>query len=143
MDSFPEAAIHRVPWPEGGREIRVVRHAGEPWFVAADICRALNLFVNRRGELNVTLALAPVNPDDKVLARLETSPNTFRPYTRYMLISPRGFVQLLTSAGKAPAENVPAAFQTMIEAAFTVMRDIVGGQPAKPDAANAQQQRKA
>jgi prophage antirepressor-like protein len=142
MDSFPEAAIHRVSWPDGGREIRIVRHSGEPWFVAADICRALNLFVNRRGELNVTLALAPVKADDKLLARLETSPNTFRPYTRYMLISPRGLVQLLTASGKAPAENVPAAFQAMIEAAFTVMREVIGGKPARDqDEADAQQRK--
>lgn len=126
MDSFAEAVIHRVPWPESDREIRIVRHQGEPWFVAADICRALGLFVNRRGELNVTLALAPVNVDDKHLARLETSPNTFRPYTRYMLISPRGFTQLLTGSPTITTEAVPAAFQAMIEAAFRVMDDVIG-----------------
>ncbi|CAH1659895.1 MULTISPECIES: hypothetical protein [unclassified Chelatococcus] len=139
MDSFAEAVIHRVPWPESNREIRIVRHQGEPWFVAADICRALDLFVNRRGELNVTLALAAVKADDKHLARLETSPNTFRPYTRYMLISPRGFTQLLTTSPALATESVPAAFQAMIEAAFRVMEDVVGKTPSQPDVGSSSQ----
>lgn len=138
MDSFAEAVIHRVPWPESEREIRIVRHQGEPWFVAADICRALDLFVNRRGELNVTLALAPVKVDDKHLARLETSPNTFRPYTRYMLISPRGFAQLLTGSPSITTDVVPSAFQAMIEAAFRVMDDVIGRPAPQADVASSQ-----
>lgn len=134
MDSFVEALIHRVPWPGGDRDIRIVRHNGEPWFVAADICRALSLFVNRRGELNVTLALGSVRAEDKHLARLETSPNTFRPYTRYMLISPRGFTQLLAGSPAMSAETVPAVFQTMMDAAFRVMSEVVG-KTTQPDTA--------
>ncbi|MBM3082078.1 hypothetical protein IMF23_01380 [Chelatococcus daeguensis] len=105
LESFEADTVFRLPWPETGDEVRFVERAGGLWFVAADVCRSLRFTLNRAGAINVTQALACVGPDDKMLVRLETSPGTFRPFTRYMLVSEAGLEALVAEGlvRRAPA----------------------------------------
>ena len=43
---------------------RVVEIDGEPWFVAADVCRVLSLHVKSDGKVNTTVALAKLDQDE-------------------------------------------------------------------------------
>lgn len=47
-----------------GAALRVITRDGEPWFVAADVCRALDMG-------NVTMALRRLDPDDVALISIE------------------------------------------------------------------------
>jgi len=119
LESFGADAIHHLPWPESGHEVRFVERAGGLWFVAADICRPLRFTLNRAGAINVTQALACVGPDDKMLVRLETSPGTFRPFTRYMLVSEAGLESLVA---EALARRVPAVDTADVPALARLVR---------------------
>lgn len=50
---------------EGEAMVRVVERDGSPWFVAADVCRALGLG-------NATMAVKPLDEDEKGLSSTET-----------------------------------------------------------------------
>jgi len=50
----------------------VIEIEGEPWFVANDVCRALNLAVMPNGQPNVTDALRKVGEDEKGFVQIET-----------------------------------------------------------------------
>lgn len=113
LESFAIDTVHSLTWPGSGDVVRFVQRGGRLWFVAADICRALRFSMNRAGIINVTQALACVGPDDKLLVRLETSPGTFRPFTRYMLVSETGLEALVAEAlrrrmPRAEAGELPA-----------------------------------
>ncbi len=131
LESFGADAIHRLPWPENGDEVRFVEHAGGLWFVAADVCRPLRFTLNRAGAINVTQALACVGPQDKMLVRLETSPGTFRPFTRYMLVSEAGLESLVAEglARRVPAvdaADVPALARLVRSAARNLVAALGG-----------------
>lgn len=47
------------------QKVRVMMIEGEPWFVAADVCRVLSAHVRSNGEVNTTTALGHLNEDEK------------------------------------------------------------------------------
>jgi prophage antirepressor-like protein len=55
------------------KNIRIVDIKGEPWFVAADVCRVLGMFVQRNGAPNVTMALNKVAPEETGFIQIETN----------------------------------------------------------------------
>lgn len=48
--------------------IRVVEIDGEPWFVAADVCKTLGYYVKADGSVNTTNALRPLDDGEKTTA---------------------------------------------------------------------------
>ena len=52
--------------------VRVVQIDGDPWFVAADVCKALGLRVNAKGQPNVTDACKILSPAQHSFERIET-----------------------------------------------------------------------
>ena len=52
---YVEAAHH---------EIRVVERDGEPWFVAADVCRALDFYIRGDGRVNTSMAVSNLDSDE-------------------------------------------------------------------------------
>lgn len=46
---------------------------GEPWFVAADVCRALDVYVYN-GKINVTQAVRKLDADEVRFNRIELTP---------------------------------------------------------------------
>ena len=47
-----------------GMDLRVVEIAGEPWFVAVDVCRAIGAYVRQNGEVQTANALRPLSSDE-------------------------------------------------------------------------------
>ena len=48
----------------GKFSVRVVQINGDPWFVAADVCKALGYCVKSNGQVNTTHAVGPLNNDE-------------------------------------------------------------------------------
>ena len=80
-----------------GHQIRVVREeTGEPWFVAADICRCLGLAINKRtGKPNVTVATRNLGDDQKRKYRIDTPENPKNPWIDMMILSEEGMYKML------------------------------------------------
>lgn len=55
----------------GTADIRVVTIEGNPWFVAADVCRVLGTYMNARGQANSAMAVLLVRDDEKCLRPIE------------------------------------------------------------------------
>lgn len=73
-NALPAPAAAPSVQPEGTPEftfkdqkVRVTMIDGEPWFVAADVCRVLNSYVMAKGEVNTTMALLLLKPDGKTV----------------------------------------------------------------------------
>ncbi len=81
----------------GGYMIRIVKEeTGEPWFVAADICRCLGLAINKRtGKPNVTVATRELNDDQKRKYRIDTPENPKNPWIDMMILSEEGMHKML------------------------------------------------
>ncbi len=47
--------------------IRAVEIEGEPWFLAADVCRALSVYIRRDGTPNTNSATRKLSPDERRL----------------------------------------------------------------------------
>ncbi len=77
--------------------IRIVKEeTGEPWFVAADICRCLGLAINKRtGKPNVTVATRELNDDQKRKYRIDTPENPKNPWIDMMILSEEGMHKML------------------------------------------------
>ncbi len=80
-----------------GHQIRVVKEeTGEPWFVAADICRCLGLAINKRtGKPNVTVATRNLGDDQKRKYRIDTPENPKNPWIDMMILSEEGMYKML------------------------------------------------
>ncbi len=80
-----------------GHQIRVVmEETGEPWFVAADICRCLGLAINKRtGKPNVTVATRNLGDSQKRKYRIDTSENPKNPWIDMMILSEEGMYKML------------------------------------------------
>ena len=48
-----------------GAQVRVVELEGNPWFVAADVCRALGMYLLPNGQPNATGATRRLGDDEK------------------------------------------------------------------------------
>ena len=82
----------------GGHNIRIVTEetGGEPWFVAADICRCLGLAINKRtGKPNVTVATRNLNDEQKRKYRIDTPENPKNPWIDMMILSEDGLYKML------------------------------------------------
>ncbi len=81
----------------GGYKIRIVKEeTGEPWFVAADICRCLGLAINKRtGKPNVTVATRELNDEQKRKYRIDTPENPKNPWIDMMILSEDGMNRML------------------------------------------------
>ncbi len=81
----------------GGYKIRIVNEeSGEPWFVAADICRCLGLAINKRtGKPNVTVATRELNDEQKRKYRIDTPENPKNPWIDMMILSEDGMDRML------------------------------------------------
>ena len=81
----------------GGYKIRIVKEeTGEPWFVAADICRCLGLAINKRtGKPNVTVATRELSDDQKRKYRIDTPENPKNPWIDMMILSEDGMHKML------------------------------------------------
>lgn len=95
--------------------MRVVEIDGQPWFVAADVCRCLGLAVSKRGQVNVTDALAKVSDDERGFEQIETNPNAEpgrgRKWQRMALVSESGLYKLIMRSDK-PEARYQQAVQT-------------------------------
>jgi len=80
-----------------GHQIRIVKEeTGEPWFVAADICRCLGLAINKRtGKPNVTVATRNLGDDQKRKFRIDTPENPKNPWIDMMILSENGMYKML------------------------------------------------
>ncbi len=80
-----------------GHQIRIVKEeTGEPWFVAADICRCLGLAINKRtGKPNVTVATRNLGDDQKRKFRIDTPENPKNPWIDMMILSEDGMYKML------------------------------------------------
>ena len=80
-----------------GHQIRIVKEeTGEPWFVAADICRCLGLAINKRtGKPNVTVATRNLGVDQKRKFRIDTPENPKNPWIDMMILSEEGLYKML------------------------------------------------
>lgn len=84
--------------------MRVTVIDGEPWFVAADVCRVLGSYVTAKGEVNTTMALLLLKPDEK---RVPLNPIGGR---KPNLISESGLYKLVMRSDKPEAK----AFQDWV-----------------------------
>jgi len=87
--------------------IRIVEHKGEPWFVAVDVCRALNIQVKSNGEVNVTQALKNLDKNELTLSKKE---GIHRGNPKTNLISESGLYKLIMRSNKPEAK----AFQNWV-----------------------------
>ncbi|WP_430875181.1 BRO-N domain-containing protein [Gilliamella sp. G0441] len=74
-----------------GIEVRIITHLGEPWFIAVDVCNALEI-------KNVTNAIKSLNENEKALYSIKgiTRGNEF-----VNAISESGFYKLIARSRKA------------------------------------------
>lgn len=77
---------------------------GEPWFVAADVCRCLDLYISTNGYPNVAMVKRLVQADETTLNRIESSVRSVR------LISESGLYKLVMRSDKPEAK----AFQDWV-----------------------------
>ena len=87
-----------------GQKVRVVEIEGNPWFVAVDVCRALDIHVRQNGEVNASNALRPLSADE-----VTTSPMGGRGCPP-KLISESGLYKLIMRSDKPEAK----AFQDWV-----------------------------
>lgn len=86
-----ETGVELFTW-EGGAQVRVVTVAGEPWFVAKDVCEALGLE-------NPSKACATLDPDEKGI----TTGNTLGGSQNMLTISESGLYALIGQSRKPEA----------------------------------------
>lgn len=79
-----------IPFDFEGNAVRVIDRAGEPWFVAADVCRVLDI-------VNVTQAVGRLDDDEVTLCQIEGS---HRPTN---LINESGLYALIVRSDKPNA----------------------------------------
>lgn len=84
-----------------GHDVRVVMIGGDPWFVAADVCRALDAYVDMRGQANVAAACRTLCPDENCLKRIKT----VRGEKEVRLISESGLYKLVMRSDKPEARQ--------------------------------------
>lgn len=81
------------------QELRAVNLEGNPWFVAADVCRCLNIHMNILGQANVTVACSKLNADETSFYRIETSTQS----RKVRIISESGLYKLIMRSDKKEA----------------------------------------
>lgn len=80
-------------------QLRTVQKNGQPWFVAADVCRALEISNNRD-------AMSRLDPDEKAdVALTDTSSNGVTQTRNYTIISEPGLYSLVLGSRKPEARQ--------------------------------------
>lgn len=104
----------------GGYKIRIVKdRTGEPWFVAADICRCLGLAINKRtGKPNVTVATRELNDDQKRKYRVDTSENPKNPWIDMTILSEDGLHKMLRILDSIDVQRFKQHLQREVALAF-------------------------
>ncbi len=88
---------------------------GQPWFVAADICKCLGLAIHARsGKPNVTVATRELSKQEKQLRRIDTSDNPRNPWTDMMTISESGLQKLVYKSGGMDAQRLFTRIKRLI-----------------------------
>ncbi len=85
--------IQPYTFPATGQEVRTVLIDGEPWFVAADVCRVLGLS-------NSTMALRALEADEKGLSPIETPGGE----QRVSIVNESGMYALIVRSDKPNAK---------------------------------------
>ena len=108
-----------------GDALRVVFRHGSPWFSAADLCRILNVYVER-GKPRTALCYNRVSPEDRVSALL---PTTIGPRMG-VLVTERG---LYAIANEADADKARAFRDWIVDDALPTIRSTyAAGRTATP-----------
>lgn len=86
-------------------KVRVVTLEGNPWFVAADVCRVLGIYLGpRSGTPNVTLLIQKLASDETQFNRIKLEDRAGRSTTRNMvLVSEAGLYKLIMRSDKPTA----------------------------------------
>lgn len=105
----------------GGYKIRIVKEeTGEPWFVAADICRCLGLAINKRtGKPNVTVATRELNDEQKRKYRIDTPENPKNPWIDMMILSEDGMNKMLRISDSIDTQRFKQLVQREVLPGFT------------------------
>lgn len=85
---------------EDTAEVRVMSINGEPWFVAADVCRALGYNIKANGDVNMTQALRNVEEHEVITTRISDMPG--QPPE---LVSESGLYKLIIQSRKPEARE--------------------------------------
>ena len=85
---------------ENSAEIRVVNIDGTPWFVAMDVCKALDYHVKPNGQVNVTNAVRPLNMNEVITARISNERGASP-----KLVSESGLYKMVMRSDKAEARR--------------------------------------
>ncbi|WPU19744.1 BRO family protein [Morganella morganii] len=85
-----------------GMQVRIVKINNEPWFIATDLCGALE-------QSNTAKAVKNLDEDEKMTVTLSYSHNSFRGGARKLIIvSESGFYKLITRSRKAATSGTLA-----------------------------------
>lgn len=85
-----------------GAEVRIVKVAGEPWFVASDVCRALEIS-------NTTEAVSALDSDEVMTLTLTEGHSGKRGGARsWNMVAESGFYKLIARSRKATAPGTLA-----------------------------------
>ncbi|AQT45702.1 BRO family, N-terminal domain [Bartonella apihabitans] len=82
-------------------QIRIIEKDGEPWFVAADVCRVLGMNMRRNGKPNTTVSLSYLQPEEKGVGFTNTLGGT----QRVSIISESGLYKLIMRSNKPEAKE--------------------------------------
>ncbi|NDW03948.1 BRO-N domain-containing protein [Jiella pacifica] len=100
------------PFDFNGNGLRVIDRDGEPWFVAADVCRSLGFKIGNDGSARY---LKAIGSDEKFVVRRGEDPRDLfegvgRRSSHYSLISESGLYKLVMRSDKPEAK----AFQDWV-----------------------------
>ncbi|AQT43458.1 BRO family, N-terminal domain [Bartonella apihabitans] len=82
-------------------QIRIIEKDGEPWFVTADVCRALQLNIQKNGKPNTTTSLRRLLTKEKGLYPIYTLGGA----QRLSIISESGLYKLIMRSNKPEAKE--------------------------------------
>lgn len=90
-----------------GYQIRLVEKGpGNFWFVAADVCRCVELAINSRtGKPNVTVATRELLEHQKEKYRVDMPDNPKNPWIDMMIVSESGLMQMLAASDDIKAQD--------------------------------------
>lgn len=82
------------------KAVRVVTIEGDPWFVAADVCKALNIHLDASGYVNTTNALRKLGPKEVTIHQMKGQRGL-----SVKLVSESGLYKLIMRSDKPEAKQ--------------------------------------
>ncbi len=110
-----EAAVEHI---FEGRPVRSVLRSGEPWFVAADVCRALNLKADRGA---YTPHVAKLDDDEKVQVSRDLLPPRLNPRVHAEPTAAATTAPSLDAEPESPVEIGPTAWLVSESGLYTLI----------------------